>query len=73
MIFGTWNNMSLYRADSLTAAARELARFSGCAGGWVGQWGHGKSRGVKFYLWKKKQKSSIGNRIFCTPQNSISS
>jgi len=26
-----------------------------------------------FFLWKGKQKSSIGNRIFCTPQNSISS
>jgi len=26
MIFGTWNVRSLYRAGSLTAAARELAR-----------------------------------------------
>jgi hypothetical protein len=25
--FGTWNVRSLYRAGSLTAAARELARF----------------------------------------------
>jgi len=25
--FGTWNVRSLYRADSLTAAARELARY----------------------------------------------
>jgi len=25
--FGTWNVMSLYRAGSLTAAARELARY----------------------------------------------
>jgi hypothetical protein len=32
--FGTWNVRSLYRAGTLTAAARELARFrfSGCAG-----------------------------------------
>ena len=31
---GMWNVRSLYRAGSLTAAARELARFrfSGCAG-----------------------------------------
>jgi exonuclease III len=27
MRFGTWNDRSLYRADSLTAAARELARY----------------------------------------------
>jgi len=27
MTFGTWNVRSLYRADSLTAAARELASY----------------------------------------------
>jgi len=27
MRFGTWNTWSLYRAGSLTAAARELARY----------------------------------------------
>jgi hypothetical protein len=27
MAFGTWNVRSLYKADSLTAAARELARY----------------------------------------------
>jgi hypothetical protein len=27
MTFGTWNVRSLYRAGSLTAAARELARY----------------------------------------------
>jgi len=27
MRFGTWNVRSLYRADPLTAAARELARY----------------------------------------------
>jgi hypothetical protein len=27
MRFGTWNVMSLYRACSLTTAARELARY----------------------------------------------
>jgi exonuclease III len=27
MIFGTWNVKSLYRAGSLMAAARELARY----------------------------------------------
>jgi hypothetical protein len=29
MRFGTWNFRSLYRAGSLTAAARELARYKG--------------------------------------------
>ena len=29
--------------------------------------------GDYFFLWKRKQKSSVGNRIFCKPQNSISS
>jgi len=28
MTFGTWNVRSLYRAGSLTAAARELARHN---------------------------------------------
>jgi hypothetical protein len=27
ILLGTWNNRSLYRAGSLTAAARELARY----------------------------------------------
>ena len=27
MIFGTWNVRSLYRAGTLTAAVRELARY----------------------------------------------
>jgi hypothetical protein len=27
----------------------------------------------KIFLWKRKQKSSVGNRIFCIPQNNISS
>ena len=30
----------------------------------MGQRGHSKSRGLKFFLWKRKQKSSNGNRTF---------
>ena len=30
----------------------------------MGQRGHSKSRGLQFFLWKKKRKLSIGNRIF---------
>jgi len=37
----------------------------------VRQKGHGKSRGLYFFLWKRKRKSSIGNRVFGTPQNSV--
>ena len=30
----------------------------------MGQSGHSKSRGLKFFLWKRKRKSSNGSRIF---------
>ena len=50
MRLDTWNVRSQQRAGSLTAAAKELARykldFSGSAVGWVGQSGHSKSRGL---------------------------
>ena len=49
ILLGTFDVRSLYRAGSLMAAARELARYKldivGCAGGEVGQRGHSKSRG----------------------------
>jgi hypothetical protein len=77
MKFSTWNVRRLYRSCSLTTVARELVR---CKLDLVGvqevRWdevGHGKSRGLKFFLWKRKQKSSIGNRRSCTSQNSVSS
>jgi hypothetical protein len=38
----------------------------------VGQRRDCKSRGVYFFLWQRAEKSSIGNRIFCTPENSMS-
>jgi len=66
----------MYRAGSATAAARELARneldllrvqeISWDKGGTV-------RAGIIMFLWKRKRKSSIRNRIFCTPQNSVSS
>ena len=50
MRFGTWNVRSLYRAGSLTAAARKLARYKldllGVQEVRLGQKGHGKSRGL---------------------------
>jgi len=55
-------------AGSLTAAARELARYKldlvGVQEVRMRQRGHSKSWGLNFFLWKRKQKSSIGNRIF---------
>ena len=78
MKFGTWNVRGLYRSGSLTAAAaRELARYKldlvGVQEVTWGKRGHGKCRGLYFFLWKRKRISSIGNRIFCTSHNSISS
>jgi hypothetical protein len=50
MKIGTWNVRSFYRAGSLKAAVRELARYKldvlVGAGGEVGQRGHSKSRGL---------------------------
>ena len=48
---GSWNVRSLYRSGSLTAVARELARCKlDSAGRSVGQKGHGKSRGLYFFM-----------------------
>ena len=50
IVLGTWNVRSLYRAGSLTAVARELARYKldlvGGAGCEVEKRGHSKSRGL---------------------------
>jgi hypothetical protein len=63
-------------SDSLTgAASRELARYKlDLEGVREVKWDKGGMvrAGDYIFLWKRKQKSSIGNRIFCTPQNSKS-
>jgi len=74
---GTWNDGSPYRADSLTAAGRELARYKlDLVGvqevGWDKR-EHAKSRELYFILWKRKRKSTIGIRIFGTAHYSVSS
>jgi len=72
MRIGTWNVRSLYRAGSFTAAARELARYKldlVC----VQEVRWDKVGTVRAEDYKRKRKSPIGNRIYCTPQNSISS
>jgi len=69
MRFGTWNIRSLYRAGSLTAAARESARYKlnlvGVQEVRAGEY--------NFFYGKGNEDHQMGNRIFCTPQNSISS
>ena len=69
MRFGTWNVRSLYWAGSLTAAARELAR---CKLDLVGTKRAQQEQGIIIFSMEKERKSSIENRIFCTPQNSVS-
>jgi len=68
--FVTWNVRRLYRKGSLTAAARKLD-LMGIEGV---RWDRGGTvkAGFIFFLWRRKRKASIGNRIFCTPQNSVS-
>ena len=68
MRFGTWNVRGLYRAGSLTAAERELARYKlDLVGVKEVRWdkrGTVRVEDYNFFLWKRKRKSSIGNRIF---------
>jgi hypothetical protein len=75
MKFGTWNGGSLCMAGSLTASARELVRYKlDLVGLEEVRWDKGgmvRAGDYNFFLWKRKRKS-IGNRIFCTPDNDIS-
>ena len=58
----------LYRSGSLTTAARELARYKldlvGVQEFRGDKGGNSKSRGLYFFLWKRKHKSSIWIGIF---------
>jgi exonuclease III len=70
MRFRTWNVRRLYRAGSLTTAARKLARYAstldlvGVQEVRLDKRGHSRSRGLQSFLWKRKRESLIGNRIF---------
>ena len=69
-----WNVKRLYRAGSLTTETRELARYKlDLEGVQEVKVGYSNSRGLYFFLRKGKLKSSIENRVFCTPHNHISS
>jgi hypothetical protein len=69
MRFGTCTVRSLYRAGSLTAAARELARYKlYLVSLQEVRWDKGGivRAGDCVFVMERKLKSSIGNRIFCT-------
>jgi hypothetical protein len=70
----TWNVRSFYRLRSLTAATRKLATYTlDIMGVWNVRGNKDtKSRGL-YFSYGRKGKSSVGNRIFCKPQNCISS
>jgi len=74
--FGTWNVRSLYRAGSLTAADRKLARYKLHLGGvqevrWDKR-GTVKAGGYNFF-YGQENKNINWELDLCTPQNSISS
>ena len=68
---GTWNVRSFYRAVSLNAAARELARYKlDVVGVQDVRWdkeGTVRAGDYNFCLRERKRESSTGNRFFCAP------
>ena len=76
MRFGMWNVMNLYRSVTLTAAARELARYKlDLVGVQEVRWdkrGQCKSRDYNF-LYGRGKKISNWEWDICTQQNGTSS
>jgi len=77
MRFGTWNVRRLYRAGSVTAAARELARYKlDLVGALEFRWdkcGSVRAGDNNFFCGKGKENYHLGTGFFFTPQNIISS
>ena len=74
--FGTWNVRSLYKARSLTVAARKLGRYTLDLVGvqWV-RWDKGGTVIAVDYnfFYGKKIKIFNWEQDFCTTQNTVSS
>jgi len=71
MRFSAWTVWSLYSSGSLTTSARELQITGRYKLHLIGvkevRWDKGgtvRAGDYIFFLWKRKRKSSIGNRVF---------
>jgi hypothetical protein len=77
MRFGTCIVRSLYRAGSLTAAVRELARYKlDLVGVQEVRWdkeGSVKAGDYSVFYRKRNENYQLGTGFFCQSQNSISS
>ena len=75
ILLGTWNIRSLYRAGSLMAAARELARYKlDLVSVQEVRWDKGGTvrAGDYNFFYGKEMKIISGEPISCTPKDSIS-
>jgi hypothetical protein len=77
ILLGTWDVRSLYRAGSLTAAARDLARYKlEIVGVQEVRWdkeGTVRAGDYNFLYGRGNENAQMGTGFFCKPKNSISS